>query len=319
MLERGYSRFGGDGEAIAPAPATMPQLEFLKAPLVDDGAERREIAAKFLEARIIKTGVECWQAIGRAESFEAWVKIGKALQIGRNHALKTTGANRPMGQTYCKAFGAWLAKCGFHGIEKTVRSAALDLVEHLAEIEAWRLTLSEKRRRQLKHPLSNVAAWRRATQSNGKCPQDLKRDAVAAWRRFCALTLALPSSERTSLWQAVQAELEAMRRAGNRSPVTIEWLSDNGSCYIAGDTRSFARDIGLEPRTTPIESPQSNGMAEAFVRTIKRDYVRVSSRPDAESVIRQLPSWIAHYNEVHPHKALGYRSPREFIAAYGRP
>ena len=75
----------------------------------------------------------------------------------------------------------------------------------------------------------------------------------------------------------------------NRLPVTIEWLSDNGSCYIAGDTRSFARDIGLEPRTTPIESPQSNGMAEAFVRTIKRDYVRVSPRPNAESVMRQLP------------------------------
>jgi putative transposase len=97
------------------------------------------------------------------------------------------------------------------------------------------------------------------------------------------------------------------------------WLSDNGSCYIAGDTRSFARDIGLEPRTTPIESPQSNGMAEAFVRTIKRDYVRVSPRPNAESVMRQLPSWITHYNEVHPHKALGYRSPREFIVAHERP
>jgi hypothetical protein len=34
---------------------------------------------------------------------------------------------------------------------------------------------------------------------------------------------------------------------------------------------------------TPRESPQSNGMAEAFVRTIKR--VRVSPRPDAETVI----------------------------------
>src|SRR5258707_599202 len=44
----------------------------------------------------------------------------------------------------------------------------------------------------------------------------------------------------------------------NRLPVTIEWLSDNGSCYVTGETRSFARDIGLEPRTTPIESPQSN-------------------------------------------------------------
>jgi putative transposase len=42
---------------------------------------------------------------------------------------------------------------------------------------------------------------------------------------------------------------------------------------LAVSLRRFAREIGLEPRTTPIESPQSDGMAEAFVRTIKRDYV----------------------------------------------
>jgi hypothetical protein len=48
-------------------------------------------------------------------------------------------------------------------------------------------------------------------------------------------------------------------------------------------------------------------MAEAFVRTLKRDYVRVSPVPDAEAVLRQL-------DEVHPHHALGYRSPREFVA-----
>jgi putative transposase len=70
----------------------------------------------------------------------------------------------------------------------------------------------------------------------------------------------------------------------------------------------------LEPRTTPLESPQSNGMAEAFVRTIKRDYARVSSCPDARSVMAALPGWFAHYNQLHPHRALGYRSPREFIA-----
>ena len=29
----------------------------------------------------------------------------------------------------------------------------------------------------------------------------------------------------------------------NRLPVTIEWLSDNGSCYLAGKARSFARDM----------------------------------------------------------------------------
>jgi len=55
------------------------------------------------------------------------------------------------------------------------------------------------------------------------------------------------------------------------------------------------------------------------VRTIKRDYVRVSPCPDAETAMYQRSSWITHYNEVHPHKALGYRSPREFIATRENP
>ena len=87
----------------------------------------------------------------------------------------------------------------------------------------------------------------------------------------------------------------------NRLPHTIEWLSDNGSGYIAADTWALAREIGLEPRTTPVRSPQSNGMAldivlgpmadevSPFVKTIKRDYVRVSALPDARTVIDQLP------------------------------
>ncbi len=105
----------------------------------------------------------------------------------------------------------------------------------------------------------------------------------------------------------------------NRLPEIIEWLTDNGSGYIAHETKRFAREIGLEPRTTPIKSPQSNGMAEAFVRTIKRDYARVSPSPDAETVMRQLPTWFEHYNTVHPHRALRYRSPREFIASRSNP
>ena len=90
----------------------------------------------------------------------------------------------------------------------------------------------------------------------------------------------------------------------NRLPQTIEWLTDNGSCYIAGPTRRFARDIGLEPLTTPVQSPQSNGMAEAFVRTFKRDYVSVNPIPDAKTVMLALPEWFDHYNELHPHRLI---------------
>ena len=98
----------------------------------------------------------------------------------------------------------------------------------------------------------------------------------------------------------------------NKLPHAIEWLTITAAA-TPPTTPRFARDIGLTPRTTPVESPQSNGMAEAFVRTLKRDYARVSLRPNAQTVIDQLPSWLDHYNRVHPHRALGYKSPREFI------
>lgn len=107
--------------------------------------------------------------------------------------------------------------------------------------------------------------------------------------------------------EAVEARFEA---ATPTQP--IEWLTDNGAPYIARDTRRFARELGLEPLTTAIRSPQSNGMAEAFVKTFKRDYVARMNRTDAITVLCQLHAAFEHYNEVHPHRALKMLSPRMF-------
>jgi putative transposase len=54
-------------------------------------------------------------------------------------------------------------------------------------------------------------------------------------------------------------------------PHQIKWLMDNGACYIARETVLFGRSIGLEICTTRPYNPESNGMAEAFVNTLKRD------------------------------------------------
>lgn len=92
----------------------------------------------------------------------------------------------------------------------------------------------------------------------------------------------------------------------------LEFLSDNGGAYIAADTRSVARQLGLKPINTPVCSPQSNGMAESFVNTFKRDYVSRMDLTDAQIVMAQLPAAFEHFNEVHPHSSLKMRSPREF-------
>jgi transposase InsO family protein len=99
-------------------------------------------------------------------------------------------------------------------------------------------------------------------------------------------------------------------------PHPIQWLSDNGSCYRANETIDFAITLGLVPCFTPVRSPQSNGMSEAFVKTFKRDYVYVHDRPDARTLLSQLPRWFEDYNESHPHKSLRLKSPREFIRSY---
>ncbi len=90
---------------------------------------------------------------------------------------------------------------------KSVRSVAIELHENAPAIEAWRATLPEKQRKRLVHPLSNVRRWRVATSSNGKCPQDLKRDATAAWRRFKSCLEALPDDQAAPLWQMASTEI----------------------------------------------------------------------------------------------------------------
>lgn len=92
----------------------------------------------------------------------------------------------------------------------------------------------------------------------------------------------------------------------------IQWLSDQGPQYIAHETKFYARQWGLEPITTPSYSPESNGMAESFVKTFKRDYVYVSELWTAEQVLRQIPAWFDDYNCNHPHSALRFMSPLEY-------
>ena len=103
-------------------------------------------------------------------------------------------------------------------------------------------------------------------------------------------------------------------RFGNvtKLPNKIQWLTDNGPAYVANETVAFARILNLDPCTTPSYSPESNGMAEAFVKTFKRDYAWFGDLSSARAVMAQLPKWFEDYNETAPHKGLKMLSPRQF-------
>lgn len=97
-----------------------------------------------------------------------------------------------------------------------------------------------------------------------------------------------------------------------RAPRQIEFLSDRGSIYRALKTVEVARSLNLKSCFTAAYSPESNGMAEVLVKTIKRDYVYVNDCETADSTIKMLPVWIRDYNEQAPHSALDMMSPTEY-------
>ena len=131
------------------------------------------------------------------------------------------------------------------------------------------------------------------------------------WLAYIADARALRGEDiRILMTRAVHA------RFGRQRPsAPLQWLSDNGAIYTALETVICAEQLGLTPVTTPAYSPQSNGMSEAFVNTLRRDYLAGADLTTAAALIAQLPAWQADYNGIAPHSALGYRSPHEFRAA----
>lgn len=125
----------GYGEQRERRPVSLPKLAWLS-----DTAQQQDIeerAERFKQHRTIRRGLEAWNAIDKAESFEGWRAIGAALAVGKHHALKVTGANAAWGRNYSRAFSEWMKQHGFDKMAKSVRSVAVELHENANAIEAW--------------------------------------------------------------------------------------------------------------------------------------------------------------------------------------
>jgi len=114
----------------------------------------------------ISAARDAWQRIERGATFDDWVTVAKALAIGRAHAMATAETNKPFGRRFVAVISAWLREHGLDRITGQERHRALWVHDRLAEIEAWRATLPEERRRRLNHPSAVWAHYRRATASS---------------------------------------------------------------------------------------------------------------------------------------------------------
>jgi putative transposase len=196
----------------------------------------------------------------------------------------------------------------------------LKRIGRLMDINGWKLPRSLRRRTGRAH----TGLIRRDVSNERWCSDALE---ISCWNgEYVQMAFALDCCDReaisfvaaardlraTDIQQLMSSAVAHRFGEGNRPHTPIQWLTDNGSIYTALDTVIAAERLNLAPITTPAMSPQSNGMSEAFVNTIKRDYLAMADRSTAAAVIEQISFWIADYNAVAPHSALGFRSPDQF-------
>ena len=117
-----------------------------------------------------------------------------------------------------------------------------------------------------------------------------------------------------------EAEVETIiqrareRFAGERPRI----ISDNGPQFIAKDFKDFIRICEMTHVRTSSYYPQSNGKIERWHKTLKGECIRVKTPLSREDARRLITEFVAHYNEVRLHGAIGYVAPADRLAGRDR-
>lgn len=195
-------------------------------------------------------------------------------------------------------------------------------IRRVMAMHAWTLPRAAKRRHTRAHeglvqrPRSNerwssdaieIACW------NGEVVE--AAFALDCCDRECLAWVAAARALAGEDIRGLVTDAVAQRFGTGRPARPLQWLSDNESMYTALETVITVERLGLTPITTPVCSPESNGISEAFHHTLRRDYLAGADLSSAERVLEQLPRWVADYNTYAPHSSLGMRSPTEYRSA----
>lgn len=90
-------------------------------------------------------------------------------------------------------------------------------------------------------------------------------------------------------------------------------ISDNGPQFIARDFKEYIRVCGMTHVRTSPYYPQSNGKIERWHKSLKSECLRPGTPLSLADARRLVARYVAHYNDVRLHSAIGYVTPRTML------
>jgi transposase InsO family protein len=143
----------------------------------------------------------------------------------------------------------------------------------------------------------------------------LARSRQAGWQY---LHLAVDDHSRLAYAELLPSESPAactafLRRAvawyREHGVIVERVLTDNGNGYRSFAWRDTCSELAIQCRYTRPRRPQTNGKAEALVKTLLREWAYRFAYPTSAHRARALPGYLRWYNRHRPHSSLGGRPP----------
>jgi putative transposase len=137
---------------------------------------------------------------------------------------------------------------------------------------------------------------------------------------FCLCSLLDGYSRSLVHWEIrehmTEADVETiLQRARERFPdARPRIISDNGPQFVAKDFKEFIRICGMTHVRTSPYYPQSNGKKERWYKTLKGECIRVKTPLTLEDARQIVADFVAYYNAVRLHSAIGYVTPADKLA-----
>ena len=91
-------------------------------------------------------------------------------------------------------------------------------------------------------------------------------------------------------------------------------MTDNGCGYVAKVFRRAVAELGARHVLTKPYTPKTNGKAERFIQTCKRDWAYAQPYSHSDARAAALPAFLNFYNNERPHWGLNRMTPRRKLA-----
>ena len=183
------------------------------------------------------------------------------------------------------------------------------------------MRLEKKRKRKQRLPSRNPEPLMVPVKPNACWSMDFMSDALENGRRIRVLNI-IDDFNREALWVDAQYSypsefvIRALQNLEVERGLPIKIRVDNGPEFISHKLQDFCNEKGVKLEHIKPGTPTQNAYVERFNRHFREDVLDAYLFNSLSQVNIICDKWKHDYNDNHPHRSLGYRSPKVFKELY---